>query len=89
MEKENEKCDCMTTGPDPEWHRHGCPVRKGVQFPRLFYYEDAVDAWIPAPDDIESIISVEDQLCEHGDTIEIQFKRYDMTDSQIDNLPEE
>lgn len=71
-----------------EHHHRMCPKYRTEKFTHLFYYEDAVNAWVPAPDKIEEIISATDQL-EEGDTIEIQFKRVDMTDEEIDSLPVE
>lgn len=71
-----------------EHHHRMCPKYKTEKFVHLFYYEDAVNAWVPAPDKIEEIISVSDQL-ENGEIIEIQFKRCDMTDEEIDSLPVE
>ncbi len=57
--------------------------------PRLFYREEALNGspWVPAPDEIEHILSVEDQL-DDGDEISIEFKRVDMTDEEMDNLPD-
>lgn len=55
--------------------------------PRLFYYEDAIDAWTLAPDMVENIIDL-DSFLEDGEIIEIQFKRQDMTDDEINALPE-
>ena len=55
--------------------------------PRLFYYEDAENSFIPAPDKIEGeLICMEDQL-EDGEVITIQFKRIDMTNEEFNNLP--
>jgi len=51
---------------------------------RLFYYEDAFEAFIPIPDKIELIIA-EDQI-EDGEVLTIQFKRVDMTDEEFKNL---
>lgn len=61
-----------------------------IKKPRLFYYEDAEDAWVPIGDnyDIESIVSLEN-FSEDGETIEIIFKRTDMTDEEFNNIPEE
>ena len=53
----------------------------------LFYYEEGVNAWIPAPDDLSGIIDV-DNFGASGEVQEIQFKRVDMTQWQFDNLPD-
>jgi hypothetical protein len=59
-----------------------------VKKPRLFYYEEGVDGWCPADDlTIDNIISLENFM-DDGDIIEIRFKRIDMTDEEINNLPE-
>ena len=83
--------DCMdmtiaTLDDIGEHHHRMCPKYRTEKFPHLFYYEDAVNAWVPAPNKIEEIISASDQL-ENGEIIEIQFKRCDMTDEEIDSLP--
>jgi len=53
---------------------------------RLFYYEDAFDAFIPIPDKIDGeLIIAEDQI-EDGEVLTIQFKRVDMTDEEFKNL---
>ena len=67
-------------------HHPQCEKYHTEKFPYLFYYEEAENAWVPAPDSIEGIISVEDQL-EMGEDMEIQFKRVDLTDEEFDKLP--
>lgn len=53
---------------------------------RLFYYEEAVNAWVPAPEKIEHILGVDNF---GGDeTIEIEFKVVNLTDEELDNLPD-
>ena len=51
--------------------------------PRLFYYEEACEAWIPAPDLVENITDAESFLND-DDTQEISFRRIDMTDEEFD-----
>ena len=68
-------------------HHKMCPRYKTEKFPYLFYYEDAVDCWIPVPDKLENIISVSDNM-DVGEFIEIKFNRVDLTDREYDNLPE-
>jgi hypothetical protein len=53
----------------------------------LFYYEEACDGWIPAPDKISELIDL-DQFIYNSEVIEILFKRIDMTDTEFENLPE-
>jgi hypothetical protein len=66
----------------PEHLNTADPAKK----PRLFYYEEAQDAWCPAPDLTENMIST-DNLAE-GETMELRFKRVDMTDAEMQALPE-
>ncbi len=85
-------CACLTMagyGPDSygKHHHKKCPKYKTEKFPYLAYYEEAVNAWIPAPELVSELISVEDQL-ELGDTMTLEFKRYDLTDYEFDNMPE-
>lgn len=55
--------------------------------PRLFYYEDAVDGYVPCDgSDLDTIISTE--CLEDNETIEIVFMRKDMTDKEYANIPE-
>lgn len=60
-----------------------------VKKPRLFYYEEAYDAWIPAPDMVAAIIDTDSHFGEDGETFDLTFKRVDMTDEEFDNLFEE
>ena len=56
--------------------------------PRLFYWEEGVDAWCPVPDLIENVVDL-GSFCEDGEVQEIRFKRFDMTDKEFNNLPED
>jgi hypothetical protein len=58
--------------------------------PRLFYYSEAVNAWVPIDgnDEISTIIDVE-QFSYSGEIIELQFKRFDMSDVEFKNIPED
>jgi len=57
--------------------------------PRLFYYEEAVDAWIPAPDNLENIIALDSHFGSDKEVIEIKFKRLDLSDLEMEALPED
>lgn len=57
--------------------------------PRLFYWEEGVGAWVPAPDAVEHIVSLDSFFGADDDEIEIRFKRFDMTDAELDALPED
>lgn len=56
--------------------------------PRLFYYAEGVDAWIPVPDLVEGeLVCTADEM-EDGEQMEMRFKRIDMTDEEFACLPE-
>lgn len=55
--------------------------------PRLLYYEEGENAWIPAPDHVENLIDVAESMTD-GEVVELRFKRFDMTDEEFDSLPE-
>lgn len=56
--------------------------------PRLFYYEEAVGGYVPVPNLVENLVDVDSQLTD-GETLEVVFKRIDMTDKEFDELPDE
>ena len=84
-------CLCSMVGYNPdsygEHHHKNCPLYGVEKFPQLFYYEEAIDAWAPAPKDLESILDL--GYIDDNEIIEIQFKRIDMTDKEMDELPED
>lgn len=57
----------------------------GVKKSYLFYYEDALDAWCPAPDKVENIVSIDSG--DVGDEIEIKFKIVEMSDAEYEAMP--
>ena len=57
--------------------------------PRLFYYELAVDAWIPVPEKIEHIIDLESHFGHDGEVVQILFKRLDLSDLEMEDLKDE
>ena len=59
-----------------------------MKTPRLFYWEEGIGAWIPAPDKVENMVDVDEDL-EQDEVVMWHFKRVDMTDEEFDNLPEE
>lgn len=64
------------------------PADENGKRPRLFYYEEAENAWCPAEGlEVDNIIGI-DLFLRDSDTIEIQFKRQDMTDEEFEALPE-
>lgn len=57
--------------------------------PRLFYYEEAEDAWLPASLAIEeNYAEAELSMLEDGEEKAISIKRIDMTDAEFDGMPE-
>ena len=56
--------------------------------PRLFYYEEGVDAWCPAPGKVTEIIDTDSHFSGPDEIVEIRFKRIDMTDHEFDTMPE-
>lgn len=68
-------------------HHHSCPKFKTEKLPRLFYFEEGCDAWIEVPVSTGSLLDVLD--LEHNDVIALRFKRKDLTDEEIQNLPED
>lgn len=79
-------CNCMTKTPDPSYHKFGCPVRRGIKFPTLFYYEEGVNAFIPIHDNLENLVDI--NCMGVGEVEQLQIKRLDLTDEELDALPE-
>lgn len=64
-------------------------MTKDIKKPYLFYYEDAVDAWVPCDGiHVENIIDVATTL-DVDEEMEIRFKRFDMTDEEFNSIPED
>jgi len=57
--------------------------------PRLFYYDEACSAWIPVPDNLENIIALDSHFGSDKEVIEIKFKRLDLSDLEMEALPED
>lgn len=56
--------------------------------PRLFYWEEAVEAWCPVPEGFDPcVIGISLEDLDDKETQEVQFRRYDMTDKELLNLP--
>ena len=88
-------CECMTWAratPDDltkgQHHHPNCPKYETEKFPYLFYYEEAHSAWMPWVDGYD-FSEMLDALCFDGDKMEIQFVRRELTDKEIDELPED
>lgn len=58
--------------------------------PRLFYYEEAENAWLPATMAIEeNYAEAELSMLDPDEEREIRIKRVDMTDAEFDGMPED
>jgi hypothetical protein len=53
--------------------------------PRLFYYCDCVDAWVPT----DHIQYADVNGMDPNEVVEVQFKRFDMTDEEFANIQED
>jgi hypothetical protein len=67
-------------------HHPKCDGYKTDKIPRLFYYEDALGYWTPAPDKVEHLLVVTDQL-DNEEKMSIEFQRVDMTQCAYDLIP--
>lgn len=66
------------------------PSDPNLKRPRLFYYEDPANCWAPVPftaDEIPGVLSIE-QFVDDGEVIELEFRRFDMTDAEFAAIPE-
>jgi hypothetical protein len=55
--------------------------------PRLFYWEEAEDYWVPIElQHIDAILNLEDM--DNDVELTLTFKRVDMTDEEFDAIPE-
>lgn len=87
-------CQCINwarIGPEfgGDHHHVRCEKYSTKKYPRLFYWEEGCNSWVSAPVLTENIISVESHFSEHGESVDIRFKRVDMTDKEYAELPEE
>lgn len=83
-------CDCIywcrTTPMNIDEHHHpDCPKYQTENFPRLFYWDECMDAWVLAPDLITAIVG-DDTQEQH---FSIKFKWHDMTDQEVADLPQD
>ena len=69
-------------------HHVNCPKYKTEKFPRLFYYEEAENCWVPVPDKVDGELIVTEEQLSDGEEMEIMFRRKDMTDEEFANLPD-
>jgi len=68
-------------------HHKRCERYRTEKFPYLFYYEDAFDAWVPAPAEIAMILST--TSLGENEKLSIEFKRIDLTDEEYSAIPED
>jgi len=77
----------MASPEDRGQHHHkNCPNYKTKKHAYLFYLEEAVDAYIPAPEKLEHIINADNM--DVGQEHDILFRRVDMTDEEYDKMPQ-
>lgn len=69
-------------------HHSRCPKFETEKFPRMFYYEEAINAYCPCDFGVIETVASVDQL-EDGEEMEIRFKRFDMTDKEFSEMPED
>lgn len=60
---------------------------RGAKRPRLFYFEETEGAWCPSPDSVHNLIDLDSQL-EDGEEVTVRFRRVDMSDEELLNLPD-
>jgi len=69
-------------------NKHEKPPRVAEEKrPRLFYYDDAVSAWVPTWAETERAVLAE-FIVDDGDIIELHVRRHDMTDAEFEAIPE-
>ncbi len=80
-------CNCINkcripgeNTPKTSSHLFDCPALKKY----LFYYEEAMDAWVSCPEKAEDFVT---DLGE--DEVEIRFKRIRMSEDEFENLPQD
>lgn len=86
----DNKCTCTgrvliqgENAPKLSSHLYGCPMLKK----HLFYYEEAVDAWIPAFERVEQIL--DHTQFEDDEIIEIEFRVVYMSDEEFNKLTDD
>lgn len=71
-----------------EHHHIDCEKYATEKFTYLFYWADGIDAWVPVPGRVEGgLIFTSDELHD-GETMTVNFKRFDMTDLEYDTMDE-
>lgn len=79
----NERLIPNVNTPKSSMHLKACPLIKSY----LFYYEEAVNTWVPAPESLAGIIDVDN--LDEGERTEIKFQRFDMTEAEFKAIPED
>ena len=77
----NERIIPGVNTPKGSKHLSTCPSLESF----LFYWEEAVDAWVPCPNETFSIIDTDN--IDEGEEREIRFKHFRMTKAEYDSLP--
>jgi len=62
---------------------------KAKKKPRLFYYDEGAEAFVPSPVDEEEMGKLVDLSdWEPNEEFDVLFKRLDLTDEEMDELPD-
>ena len=66
-------------------HHKTCDGYATEKYPYLFFYDNSVDDWIII-DELDDYVS---GARNGGDSIEVELKHVDLTDKEVDELPED
>lgn len=72
-----------------EPHRHHvpeCPRYSTQEIPRLFYWDEGVDAWLPFAENFDADALLDN--LDDGEVTELRVRRLLLTDARMDNLQE-
>lgn len=84
-------CECVKDKEVPavergDYHHKECPKYSTQKIPRLFYWEEGVDAWCPWVEDYDFSAILD--LIDEDEIYEMRFKRLMLTDAEMDELEE-
>ena len=67
-------------------HHKNCENYATEKYNYLYYYDGGSEAWLPVDSYLETYV-FED--CELGEVVEVQIKKIELTDKEVDELPED
>ena len=85
-------CECLSQmagiGPESfgDHHHKNCEHYATEKYSYLYYYDEGSESWLPADPYLETYV-FED--CELGEVVEVQLKQVELTDKEVDELPED